>query len=167
MARCGSKNGQQKGTMVTKEIGLHAQSLLSILGSLVNIIFFGEGGGLLGQFMALELFTLKIHSSNRGAQKTPQIASKNLYTFVDSRKFPILNSKLRIMANNKNDHLRHAYLSGCAMDKESDASIQFFNIMGEFFGAVTMGGGVWRHSRSCDSHCTCSSWRGIPCSIHL
>ena len=90
---------------------------------------------------------------------------KTCMAFADPIRIPTLNSKLRIMAHNKTDHLRH--LSGCAMDKEFDASIQFFNAMGGFFGAVTMGGGVWRHSRSCDSHCTCSSWRGIPCSIHL
>ena len=34
---CGSKNGYQKN-MCLKEIGLHAQNLLTILGSIINII---------------------------------------------------------------------------------------------------------------------------------
>ena len=37
MVRCGSKNGHQKD-MCLKEIGLRAQNMLTILGSIVNII---------------------------------------------------------------------------------------------------------------------------------
>jgi hypothetical protein len=85
--------------MVKKEIGQHAQNLLSILGSLVNIIFGGEGGGLLGQFMALELLTLKIYSSNRGDQKTPQIASKNPYSICGFKKNP--NSEIQVENHGK------------------------------------------------------------------
>ena len=33
-----AKNGQQKDIMCLKEVGLHAQTLLTILGSTVNII---------------------------------------------------------------------------------------------------------------------------------
>ena len=35
--RCGSKNGHHKD-MFSKEVGLHVQHLLTILGSIVNII---------------------------------------------------------------------------------------------------------------------------------
>ena len=38
VVRCGSKNGHQKGIMCFKEIGLHAPNVLTILGSIVNII---------------------------------------------------------------------------------------------------------------------------------
>ena len=37
MVRCGFKNGYQKG-MCLKEIGVHAQNIVFILGSIVNII---------------------------------------------------------------------------------------------------------------------------------
>ena len=40
MGSCGSKNGHQEG-MCLKEIGLHAQNVSTILGSMVNMI----GGG--------------------------------------------------------------------------------------------------------------------------
>jgi len=56
VARCESKNGHQKGIMVKKEIGQHAQNLLSILGSLVNIIF--GGGGLFGPKIRIRNFRL-------------------------------------------------------------------------------------------------------------
>ena len=36
--RCGSKNGHQKDIMHFKEIGLRAQNLLTILGSIFNMI---------------------------------------------------------------------------------------------------------------------------------
>ena len=42
LVRCESKNRHQKGIMYLKEIALNAQNLLTILGSVVNII---EGGG--------------------------------------------------------------------------------------------------------------------------
>ena len=38
VVRCGSKNGHQKD-MSLKEIGLHAQNMLTILGSKVNMIW--------------------------------------------------------------------------------------------------------------------------------
>ena len=36
VVRCGSKNGHQKDTRL-KEIGLYAQNMLAILGSIVNM----------------------------------------------------------------------------------------------------------------------------------
>ena len=40
---CGSKNGHQKGITCSKEIGVHAQNMITILGSIVNITFFWGG----------------------------------------------------------------------------------------------------------------------------
>ena len=37
VVRCGSKNGHQKD-MCSKEIGLHAQNLLTIQGSIFNMV---------------------------------------------------------------------------------------------------------------------------------
>ena len=36
--KCGSKNGHQKLDIGYKEIGLHTQNILTILGSIVNMI---------------------------------------------------------------------------------------------------------------------------------
>ena len=49
MVRCGSKNGHQKDLCLIK-IGLHAQNLLTILDSTINII----GGGLYDDLMKKE-----------------------------------------------------------------------------------------------------------------
>ena len=37
VVRCGSKNGHQKGIMCFKEIGLHVQTLVTTLSSIVDI----------------------------------------------------------------------------------------------------------------------------------
>ena len=34
---CGSNNGYQKGIMCLKEIGIHAQNMITVLGTIVNI----------------------------------------------------------------------------------------------------------------------------------
>ena len=54
LSRCGSKNGHQKGIMCLNEIGLHAQSM-------VTIIFFNsqhDHGGLFDHLMSRRIFTL-------------------------------------------------------------------------------------------------------------
>ena len=53
MIKRGSKNRQQKGTVCLKEIGLHDQIMLTILGSVVNII----GGSLYDHLMNKRIFT--------------------------------------------------------------------------------------------------------------
>ena len=60
MVRCRSENGHRQD-MCLEEIGLSAQLLLTILGSIVHMV-----GGLLGQFLAPTLLTLKNHSNNMG-----------------------------------------------------------------------------------------------------
>ena len=53
MGSCGSKNGHQEGVCL-KEIGLHAQNMLSILGSMVNMI----GEDLYDHLMSTRIFIL-------------------------------------------------------------------------------------------------------------
>ena len=38
MHRCGSKNGHRNGIMFLKEVGLCTQNVLTIVGSIVNLI---------------------------------------------------------------------------------------------------------------------------------
>ena len=38
IVRCGSKNRHQKGIMSSKEIGLHAQNLVTMLGLILNML---------------------------------------------------------------------------------------------------------------------------------
>ena len=56
VVRCGSKNGYQKDIMWLEEIGLCAQNLITILGSMVNISL-GEGE-LYDHLMSRRIFTL-------------------------------------------------------------------------------------------------------------
>ena len=55
---CGSKNGHQKGIMYFKEIGLHAQKMLTILGSILNI--FGGGRDPYEYLMSSRISTLRM-----------------------------------------------------------------------------------------------------------
>ena len=70
VVRCGATN-RHHNAMSLQEIGLSAQILLTILGSIVRIIEQGEKGQvLLGHFMEPTFLTLESHSSNMGAQKS-------------------------------------------------------------------------------------------------
>ena len=53
MGSCGSKNGHQEG-MCSKEIRLHAQNMLTILGLMVNM----TRGDLYDHLMSTRIFTL-------------------------------------------------------------------------------------------------------------
>lgn len=90
VVKCRSKNGHRKD-MYLKEIGLHTEILLIILGSEFNII--GEGG-LPGRFCGSGTFDFE----------------KSHMTISDSKNIVTLKSKLRIRQTTKNHHLRHAYL---------------------------------------------------------
>ena len=57
MVRCGFKSGHQKDIMCLKEIGPHAQNMLTILGSIVNIIL----GDLYDHLMSMRIFTLMMN----------------------------------------------------------------------------------------------------------
>ena len=57
MVRCGFKGGYPK-YMCLKEIGPHAQKKITILGSIVNIVREGKGGGLYDHLMTMKIFTL-------------------------------------------------------------------------------------------------------------
>lgn len=61
VVRCRSMNRHQEG-MCLKGLGLHAQTLLTILTQKVNM-------SLLGCFLAPAFLTLKNHSSKMGARK--------------------------------------------------------------------------------------------------
>lgn len=93
--RCGSENDYQTDICL-KKIGLRAQSLFTILGSIVNTI-----GG------------LDDHSSNREISKFHRLLLKSHITFADLRRFQTLNSKLRIRVREQQvetNHLRHVTL---------------------------------------------------------
>ena len=62
MVRCGSGNVQHKKYMRLKEIRLHAQNMLIVLGSMVNIhsnfLFFLGGGEVYDQLTRTRIFSL-------------------------------------------------------------------------------------------------------------
>jgi hypothetical protein len=74
-----SNNGNQKTCL--KEIGLSAQKLLTILGSIVNIIWGERGGGPMWPSNGSPLWTLKIHINLRLDPKLSKI-NPDFFKFV-------------------------------------------------------------------------------------
>ena len=72
--------------MFLDKIGVHAQKLLTFLGSTLIIIRGGGGGK--SHFMPLALLTLKNHSCNKGYQKIPWIVAKIADDICGAKKNP-------------------------------------------------------------------------------